>query len=46
MIIDIIRKNDWMPRNYHKQHRSIEDARTELSDRLGRPPTDDESQAI
>ena len=42
MIIDIIRKNDWMPRNYHKQHRSIEDARTELSDRLGRPPTDDE----
>ncbi len=42
MIIDMIRENDWMPRNYHKQHRSIENARTELADRLGRPPTDDE----
>lgn len=42
MIIDIIRKNDWMPRNYHKQYRSIEDARIELAERFGRLPTDEE----
>lgn len=42
MIIDIIRKNDWMPRNYHKQYRSIEEARAELAERLGHLPTDEE----
>ena len=30
MVIDQIRKNDWMPRDYHRQNRSIEEAREHL----------------
>lgn len=42
MIIDLVRKNDWMPRNYHKQNKSIEEARVYLANLLGHPPTDEE----
>lgn len=42
MIIDIIRKNDWMPRNYHKQYQAIEDTKNSLASELGRPPSDEE----
>ena len=42
MVIDLIRKNDWMPRNYHRDRRSIEDARDYLHRKLGRMPSDDE----
>lgn len=42
MIIDIIRKNDWMPRNYHKQYQSIENARQSLTKLLGHLPSDEE----
>lgn len=42
MIIDLVRKNDWMPRDYRKHNRAIEDARRSLSDALGRPPSDEE----
>lgn len=42
MIIDIIRKNDWMPRNYHKQYQSIENARQSLTRQLGHLPSDEE----
>lgn len=30
MIIDLVRKNDWMPRNFRKQNKEIEDARNKL----------------
>jgi len=42
MVIDLVRKNDWMPRDYHKQNRSIEEARLCLGAELGRPATDEE----
>lgn len=42
MVIDLVRKNDWMPRNYHKQNKSIEDARNYLADILGHQPSDEE----
>lgn len=42
MVIDLIRKNDWMPRNYHRDRRSIEDARIMLQRKLGRMPSDEE----
>lgn len=42
MIIDLVRKHDWMPRNYRKQNRSIEDARIHLMNVLGRMPTNEE----
>lgn len=42
MIIDLVRKNDWMPRNYRKQNRSIEDARIYLTNILGRAPSNEE----
>ncbi len=42
MVIDQVRKNDWMPRDYHKQNKSIEKAREHLSEAMGRSPSDEE----
>lgn len=42
MVIDLVRKNDWMPRDYHKQNKSIENARIHLNETLGRLPSDEE----
>lgn len=42
MVIDLVRKNDWMPRDYHKQNKSIENARLHLAGTLGRHPSDEE----
>ncbi|MGO4971907.1 sigma-70 family RNA polymerase sigma factor [[Clostridium] aminophilum] len=42
MVIDMIRRSDWMPRNFHKERRSIEDAREEMMRDLGRVPSDEE----
>jgi len=42
MVIDLVRKSDWMPRDYHKQNRSIEDARAYLSYENGKMPSDEE----
>ncbi len=42
MVIDQIRKNDWMPRDYHRQNRSIEEAREHLERTLGHPPSEEE----
>lgn len=42
MVIDLVRKNDWMPRDYHKQNKSIENARVHLDNTLGRHPSDEE----
>ena len=41
MIIDLVRKNDWMPRDFRKQIRLMEEARTAL----GGDPTDEEVAA-
>ncbi|MCR4654221.1 MAG: FliA/WhiG family RNA polymerase sigma factor [Eubacterium sp.] len=43
MVIDLMRKNDWMPRNFHRDRRTIEDTVQELSEKLGRTPTDEET---
>ncbi len=45
MVIDLVRKSDWMPRDYHKQNHSIENARIYLAGEKGRPPTDEEIAA-
>lgn len=42
MVIDLVRKNDWMPRDYHRQSKSIEAARLLLTEELERPPSDEE----
>jgi RNA polymerase sigma factor for flagellar operon FliA len=42
MVIDMVRKNDWMPRNYHRDRRQIEDAIAQMTDSLGRTPTNQE----
>lgn len=42
MVIDLVRKNDWMPRDYHRQNRSIEEGRSHLTEKLGRQPSDEE----
>lgn len=42
MVIDLVRKSDWMPRDYHKQNRSIEEARIYLTHENGRAPLDEE----
>lgn len=42
MIIDLVRKNDWMPRDFRKQVKAIEDAQTSLGRSLGRTPSDEE----
>lgn len=42
MIIDLMRKSDWMPRDYRRQYKAIENARQQLSGELGRQPTHEE----
>ncbi len=42
LIIDMARKQDWIPRNVRKNARMIDDASTDLYHRLGRFPTDEE----
>ncbi len=43
MVIDLMRKNDWMPRNYHKERKAVEEGIAALTDQLGRTPTNDEA---
>ncbi|MCI9163296.1 MAG: FliA/WhiG family RNA polymerase sigma factor [Lachnospiraceae bacterium] len=43
MIIDLVRKNDWMPRDFRKQVKAMEDARTALERTLGHLPSDEET---
>ncbi|MCI9282509.1 MAG: FliA/WhiG family RNA polymerase sigma factor [Lachnospiraceae bacterium] len=42
MIIDLVRKNDWMPRDFRKQVKAMENARVELERTLGFPPSDED----
>ena len=41
-VIDLIRKNNWIPRNYHKNRQSIENARQYLHEKQGHIPSDEE----
>ena len=45
MIIDLVRKNDWMPRDFRKQVKAMETVQNTLSRNLGRPPSDEEVAA-
>lgn len=42
MVIDLMRKNDWMPRNFHRDRKNLEEIQTKLTEKLGRAPTDEE----
>ena len=42
MVIDVARKQDWLPRSLRKRTREIDEAVTELYAELGRGPTDEE----
>ena len=42
MIIDLARKQDWLPRNIRRRAREIDDAMAELASNLGRFPTEAE----
>lgn len=42
MVIDLARKQDWIPRNVRKRAKEIETAASELATTLGRTPTDEE----
>ena len=42
MVIDLARKQDWIPRNVRKRAKEIDLAAAELSTALGRTPTDEE----
>ena len=42
MVIDLARKQDWIPRNIRKRAKEIDLASAELSTALGRTPTDEE----
>ena len=41
-IIDYVRKQDWIPRKVKSDYKVIKDAEDTLSNKLGRPPTDNE----
>lgn len=41
-IIDLARKQDWIPRSVRRRSRDIDDASCELFSKLGRMPTDEE----
>lgn len=43
MVIDLMRKNDWMPRNFHRDNKAIEQAETALTEKNGHAPTDEET---
>ena len=45
MIIDLVRKNDWMPRDFRKQVKAMEDLQVSLGRSLGRLPTEEEMSA-
>lgn len=45
LIIDLARKNDWVPRNVRKTAKEIDEAVNVLFSRLGRFPTDEEISA-
>lgn len=45
MIIDLVRKNDWMPRDFRKQVKAMETVQNTLGRNLGRPPSDEEVAA-
>ena len=42
MVIDLARKQDWVPRNVRKRAKEIDAAAVELANRLGRYPTSEE----
>ena len=42
MVIDLARKQDWLPRNVRQRAKEIDQAVSELSNELGRFPTDSE----
>ncbi len=42
MVVDLARKEDWLPRNVRRRAREIDQAVSELSSSLGRFPTDQE----
>lgn len=42
LVIDMIRRNDWLPRNFHRDSRTIEQTQQKLQQKLGRAPTDKE----
>ncbi|MDD6351412.1 MAG: FliA/WhiG family RNA polymerase sigma factor [Lachnospiraceae bacterium] len=42
MVIDLMRKNDWMPRNFHRDRKNLEEIQTRLTEQLGRNPSDEE----
>ncbi|MCI8423627.1 MAG: FliA/WhiG family RNA polymerase sigma factor [Lawsonibacter sp.] len=42
MVIDLARKQDWLPRNVRQRGREIDQAVSDLSNELGRFPTDEE----
>ncbi|MCI8981570.1 MAG: FliA/WhiG family RNA polymerase sigma factor [Hungatella sp.] len=42
MIIDLVRKNDWMPRDFRKQVKAMEEQQAVLGRKLGRLPSDEE----
>lgn len=42
MIVDLARKQDWVPRNVRKRAKEFDDATTKLSNTLGRYPTNSE----
>lgn len=41
-MLDELRRNDWAPRNVHKNDRSISEVMSKLSHKLGRNPTEEE----
>ena len=43
MIIDLVRKNDWMPRDFRKQVKAIEEAQASFNRANGRWPSDEET---
>ena len=45
MIIDLVRKNDWMPRDFRKQVKAMEEQQAVLGRKLGRLPSDEEVAA-
>ena len=42
MVVDLARKQDWIPRNLRQRAKEIDNTVVELSTDLGRYPTDDE----